>query len=256
MTLFLLVYVCCFSLGGHVTLTANHRNLCVLTDSDHLQEPLKVFQDMSEVLPDVDPKAALSTVDLVKLLLNHCNSNKEEGKKRGEAEQVHTDNKIKAVIDGFGKQLSNVIVATNLHNSDQADRIRYLELKLETLASYQEQLLYSIMGSLQDTQIDLNKHIDNCHANNAVFRCDSCDQNFQTSALYEELLQSQHQPDVLSPCDICGIIFTNRNHLTDHIERMHGSQMFQSEHYEYVHVDATSLANHNDANHGLKSSPY
>jgi uncharacterized C2H2 Zn-finger protein len=69
---------------------------------------------------------------------------------------------------------------------------------------------------LQNTLIDLKKHIHNYHINNAAFNCDSCDQNFQTSLLYEQHVKSQHQPDVLSPCNICGIVFANRNHLETH----------------------------------------
>jgi hypothetical protein len=58
---------------------------------------------MSELLPGtqsqhVDPKAPLFTTDLLRLLLNHCNSKSEETRKSTEAELLHTDNKIKTVI--------------------------------------------------------------------------------------------------------------------------------------------------------------
>ena len=204
MTLFLLVYASCLllSLSDPASLTARLSSRCFKTDSGHLQK----FQEMSEVLPNVDPKAALSTVDLVKLLLNHCNSNKEEGKKREEAEIVHTDNKIKAVIDGFGKQLSNVIVAINLYNSDQADRIKDLELKLETQASYQEQLLYSLRSVLQETKVDLKKHKDSCHVNTPVLKCESCDQSFQTIALYEEHICSYNTSRILFSLHVVSVV--------------------------------------------------
>ena len=122
MTPYLLVYVGC---------------LCVLRNpGKQFSVPGNQSQDMSELLcgnetQQVDPKAPLSNKDLAILLINRCNDKSEENRKKTEEERVHTDKQVRAVITGFGKQLNNVIEDVNRNNSDQAEWITDLELKLK-----------------------------------------------------------------------------------------------------------------------------
>jgi hypothetical protein len=138
MTLYLLVYVSCLCLPLHPDKQFPLSQSCAVPGS----------QDKSEILGgketlQVDPKAPLSNKDLVILLINRCNDKSEENRKNTEDERVHTDNQVRAVITGFGKQLSNVIEDVNRNISDQTEKIADLELKLETVVSYCEQLLYT-----------------------------------------------------------------------------------------------------------------
>ena len=62
------------------------------------------------------------------LLIDRCNNKSEENRKKTEEERSHTDNQVRAVIAGFGKEISKVIADVNRNTSDQAQRMADLEL--------------------------------------------------------------------------------------------------------------------------------
>jgi hypothetical protein len=140
MTLYLLVFAACLCLPLHLDKQFAVPQSCAV--------PRNQSRDMSELIrgnetQQVDPKSPLSTKDLAILLIDRCNNKAEENRKKTEDERVHTDNQVRAVITGFGKQLINVIEDVNRNTSDQSEKIADLELKLETVVSYCEQLLYT-----------------------------------------------------------------------------------------------------------------
>ena len=155
MSLYLLIYAGCLclllNLDKELSLPGNH--------SWDMSEPSSEYQRQ------LDPKAPLSTKDLAILLIDRCNNKSEENKNRIEDERGHTDNQVKAVISGFGKELSKVIEDVNRNTSDQAVRIADLELKLETVVSYCEQLLYTHQHDAHNLILaeNLAKHVQATH---------------------------------------------------------------------------------------------
>ena len=243
MTLFLLVYVCCALLSprDQASLSSNQpltedahllqqdpKLLVVCQQHNHPPEPHdpKGRGDQSSVMSvlpghDIDPKAPLSSGDLVRLLLSHCNSNHEESRKANlniEAELEHTDDKIKTVIIGFGKQLSNVIEGINEQNSAQAKRIADLELKLETVSSYNQELLFSLKNGLHDVLLRIDSDMNSIWAN--LYSCGHCcNPSNSMSSLANHTLCSHGI--VLASCTVCGKIENCEPPLPEHIDSQH-----------------------------------
>ena len=95
---------------------------------------------------DIDPKAPLSNEDLVRVLTWYCHDicNKivDENLK---LERELCNDKIKKVIEGF-----RIIAGTfNNPHAVLTQRLSDLELKVDTLSSYQEHVIYDLRESIE-----------------------------------------------------------------------------------------------------------
>ena len=111
---------------------------CLASDSPSF---LSQEQEVSDLfkgtqLHIADPKAPLTQTDLAKLLLNHSEN-------RAKQERDRTEYQISLVIEGSTKQIAGVIASTNKDNLANVEKIRGLELKLDTVTKYQEETFYS-----------------------------------------------------------------------------------------------------------------
>ena len=116
---------------------------CLAPDSPSLlpTAALSQEQEVSDLLKGTqlhisDPKAPLTQTDIAKLLLNHSEN-------RAKQKRDRTEYQISLVIEGSTKQIAGVIASTNKDNLANVEKIRGLELKLDTVTKYQEETFYS-----------------------------------------------------------------------------------------------------------------
>ena len=154
---------------------------------------------MSELSSDidisnVDPKAPLSSSNLLKLIFNECSSISLGWVKH---ERDFTDDKIKTVINGFADKINNLIDNVNRENSGLLEKIRELETKLDAANDFIEKKL-----------AEPDRRLDNLR--NSLFTTFNLVQT-DMKYLYSETLT----------CHVCAIKFPNHTGLQEHIQSMH-----------------------------------
>ena len=208
----------------------------------------KVKESMTDLPNDThldvtDPKAPLVATDFAKLLMKHCSTVTKDSIM---FERERTEDKINLVIEAMTKQIANVIVSKDRDNLANREKIKELELKLDTITKYQEQVLYNhrletsreirdklnhtvyissnspgnIYGKTLQTTCNISEHLTNHSTTESAnehtlgTRNESCFPHLQTL-------------DQLSLCTICGYTYNSQWDLQLHMYNYHGSYNHQ-----------------------------
>ena len=195
-------------------------------------------------LENVDPKATLSTIDLVKLLTNQCDIKVEES---AVLERERTESQISAVIDGFAKKINSLIESINRENSSLLDKINDLELRLNTTSSYLEQVIHTSRADTFDALKTLSKEKSKCQClpynPREPVSCGKCGNTFYnrsnleahnpfcnpTDSVLEPMIASiqpdDRHPQIQSPqaCTFCGSVFISLGELYFHTQSHHAN---------------------------------
>ena len=211
------------------------------TVHDKVKDNMTNLQDDTH-LDIADPNAPLTTTDLAKLLMNHCNNVTKDCIKH---ERERTEDKINLVIASMTKQIANVIVSKERDNLANKESIKELELKLDTVIKYQEQVFYN-------HRLETSREIGECTRvlkdvvhDGSSSPCDVCEKASKTprdvsehltnhssaESPYEQAHVTRNETlDQLSnPCTICGNTFNSQYDLQLHMNNYHCnfSQQFQ-----------------------------
>ena len=191
--------------------------------SCHIHNAVDLFtENMAKVPPDpllelqhVDPKAPLSTPDLVRLLISNCHDvcNTTVNTKIDEVvkiERGHVNNKLEnvaATLTGGFTSLADVINKDNAtksdhlaerldamedemrrHDATHAENLADLNLKLNTFSIYHEKLLQNFKSGLQDALFIIERDMKTIWSKLA--NCQTCGYKSECS-----ISQSQHVPE-------------------------------------------------------------
>ena len=88
--------------------------------------------------------------------------------------------------------------------SKHSNLIADIELKQETISSYQEQLTCSLGKKVHDLCNELRNHENSCHESNAGIRCDLCDLTFGSKSDFSHHLMWNHNTPYVPTCEIRG----------------------------------------------------
>ena len=217
-----------------------------------------------------DPKAPLSTKDVVILLMEHCKDCILE--ERGYIKDLMNEKNdtvvtglTKGLCDGLAK-LTEVIKEQSIKIADletsHNSKIKDLELKLETFNSYFENSLNSLGGSLQTGLGAFNSHIKLCHGDNPSNPCQMCDKSLQTNNeaplhVYDHNTSTSipyttaSSPKDLISHHVCGgktNSTDNNNELNREHHRIPGSpwSFFEGEHCDSTFQSEYNLDQHTD----------
>ena len=159
-----------------------------------------------------------SSSDLILLITRYCDKMMHENiKEEGE----HTNEKIKMVI----RELSEV----TKHIKNQDSKLEDINIKIDTMYSYQEQLLFSLKAGLQDTFKSVYNDIEqvqtkvNTIEDQITNPCLPCEQTFSQPEAYPAHHCSQHSTPQqnMFACHICSELQTNQHDLIIHLQMVH-----------------------------------
>ena len=132
-----------------------------------------------------DPKAPLLTKDLVKLLIKDCHEScNKRLHENTMAEREFFDSVNKKIIEG----LASVARAVSRNNDSVTERVSNLEIKFETITSYQENLIYDLRSSLQSLA-------------STPLTCSICEEVFTSQGLLSIHILSTHTHRTDNPGD-------------------------------------------------------
>ena len=123
---------------------------------DHLHLILETVELVSNIVTmnpllvgtDIkDPKAPLSMTDLATLLQNQCDL---KIKQNNFIERDLTTDKIRLIHEHFNDRLNIVNEVVEKLTSTNEAKVSEINMKIETISSYQEQLIHNLKLGLQD----------------------------------------------------------------------------------------------------------
>ena len=176
---------------------------------------LLMAPSMETSLNICDPSKPLSSQDLTFLLFDHVtNSITAERKFIKET----TKDEIKAVVDTFDLSFKAIIDGPidSLHKfiSSPSKKQADLDLKVETMNSYSEQLLYNLRSQVESIRNDLENHVSSYHASNQS--CKQCDLTFIPPYQPNLHIPAEHVNHWFQ-CSACGITCSSESELREHI---------------------------------------
>ena len=216
--LFLLVYVQFIS------------QVCIpYSDQTISYQKMKNNSSLISQLQQSNPKAELSNRDIVLLLMEYCNDSIHD--ERGYIKDIINE-KTDTVVTGLTRGLCDAIAKLTNVIRDQSLKISDLELKIDTLTSFNEQsLLHHIQDSLpppkhrhvlQECSVCIrNPTADLVHDHKEHYHCNSCINVFKS---VKELYLHQCTPHAnfaLEVCWNCGDTFDEEKFLIEHIVTVH-----------------------------------
>ena len=184
---------------------------------------------MSEVQQN-HPNTPLSNKDIVLLLMDHCQDSIRN--ERGYIKEIINE-KADTVVTGLTRGLCEGLARLTEVIKDQSIKIADLELKIETLTSFNEQsLLHHMQNSLpcpEDRRVShdcsvciRNPTVEFSNGHMEHYHCNSCITVFKS---VKELYFHQctpHAKFTLEVCWKCGDTFDGEKLLVEHISNMHG----------------------------------
>ena len=192
-------------------------------------------QSLSEVQQN-NSNAPLSNRDIVLLLMNHCKDSIRD--ERDYIKDIIND-KADAIVTGLTRGLYDGIARVADGMNDQRMKIAELELKIETLTSFNEQsLLHHMQNSIprsenrrapQNCSVCIrNPTEDLSHDHTEHYHCNSCITVFKS---VKDLYFHQCTPHAKLPlkvCWKCGDTFDEEKFLVEHIVNVHTEHQVSS----------------------------
>ena len=149
-------------------------------------------------LQDLDPKAPLSPENLLKLLSNQSRIISEQTvRNERDHTREHINYLIKGVITSFAAKIDNLIASINHENLDLVQKIDDLELKLNTVTQYLEDVVYTDRHNCIERHSKVATDVKNLEQ--ACSPAKTC----------------VHSP-LTSPCNVCGKSFNSNDDLETH----------------------------------------
>ena len=103
----------------------------------------------------LDPGKPLEMMDVVTLLMKNCgqnvNAERAHTNEKFHLERVHVNEKIDQIISGVTDNLTSMAKSLTTRSNDLNEKIADVELNLETVSLYQNQLLLNLKVGIQDT---------------------------------------------------------------------------------------------------------
>ena len=165
-------------------------------------------------LQDLDPKAPLSPENLVKLLINQSRIISEQTvRNERDYTRDHINNLIKGVINGFATKIDSLVASINRENLDMVQKIDDLDLKLNTITQYLEDLVYT------DRHECIKRHSKIANDVKNLEQTFSSDKTYvhNLPRISSQLSLSCHdKANSLVSCDSCGYTPPSQNDEVDH----------------------------------------
>ena len=123
-------------------------------------------ENISTVLNrSLEQTSSLSTEDIVKVLLNHVNANvalvKNNVDERFSEERTHLNDVVQVITTSLSKKLDRFEDVINQNKLALGSIVSNIDLKFETVSSYQEQLINRINLKIQDMLISSQRqHVE------------------------------------------------------------------------------------------------
>ena len=156
----------------------------------------------------IDPGDLLSNEDLVKMIMNDTNTKVnvlwKDIRVELKLDRDHNREVIKNVVDGFCKRLDNLEKFVLDNVSKHSNLIADIELKQETISSYQEQLTCNLGKKVHDLCDKLKNHEKSCHESSAGIHCDSRDLTFGSKSDFSHHLMLNHDTPYVLTCETRG----------------------------------------------------
>ena len=134
-----------------------------------------------------DPKETLSGEELLRLLMQYCNEQiRENSKIERQFSKDLTNDKIDVLMKAFRDGIAMVADGFHEHINAQKANLSEVELKLDTFATYLEQLVQTLSQNLETVTGAFNNHIKLCHVASQQHSCQKCGNTLVTD-------QEQHE---------------------------------------------------------------
>ena len=221
----------------------------------------------------LDPSTELAPLDVVKLLTEYCNK-VVASCLRDERKDV--DESFKEVYQQLGNVTESLIGCIKTHET----KINDLDLKIDTISSYLEHLVYGLKKGLQeafclvlkDMEFLFTSSVNNHHSqnpsrghlierNSSQLSCDPCGLTFSILKDLQKHVKEKHEIDrSLSncyACSLCDNLFPSVANLESHVRCFHGENsacrclicdhIFRSPSDLSIHIQ-----NHHRTNHPIR----
>ena len=186
---------------------------------------LKLFK-MSNMLSDIlgyniDPKAPLNNRDLAKLLMNDSTTKVRDLEVSIsdiiKLDRDHNKKVNEAIVSGMCKRMDVLEQFAIKIKDDLTHTMGDHDLKLDTISSYQENLLNNLMVKVNDLLVVLQNHEKTCQAAETI-KCNLCDSVFPTLPNLVTHMLLYHTNHASFPCSFCGKAFSTEQTLLNHHE--------------------------------------
>ena len=137
------------------------------------------------------------------------------------AERDHTNEKIKLIVKHVEENAKSLDEKYNSIISTQSQKLDDVELRIQTISTYFENLYRNLNDGLHTTINELKRHLQHC------FKCHICDEDFST--LHELFLHINRDHPVINhiQCNVCQTSFQTNADLNSHIVETHTHQSDQ-----------------------------
>ena len=168
----------------------------------------------------LDPSTQLNTLDVVKLLFEYCNKVVDSCLR---SERKDNDESFKQVFQQLSKVTESLINCIKT----QETKINDLDLKIDTIGSYIEHLVYGLKKGLQETFCLVQKDMEFLFTKSA-YNHHSQDLSALTSTVPQNRsFQGSTQPF----CNPCGLAFTMLDDFQRHLKEKHNQDQLLSDCY-------------------------
>ena len=188
---------------------------------EHLKES-KMSNIVSDILGrHIDPGEALNSTDLVRLLMNDSTTKvrelEEHIKENLDIEREHRKKMVETVVAGLCKRINNIEEFTISCKNDLSKTLTDLDLKLTTMCTYQEHLIYNLTNNIHDLTDRLQLHEKSCKATMDIIRCEMCSLTFTSIPDYNDHKSQHHRENYDFSCSLCGKVFKTESCLSTHM---------------------------------------
>ena len=153
-----------------------------------------------------DLEATLIPEDLIRLLMHQCYELIKE-------EREHTNIKIKKVFESLPMYTQGIVDGLNQISTNHEQKLTDLDLKtekniadvnlkVETISIYQEQLLFNLKTGLQSSLEKVEKDMKLLASQ--IFACNICGYNFANQQHLQQHIQAYHGTVLIHSCQVCG----------------------------------------------------
>ena len=104
-------------------------------------------------------------------------------KKELDLDRDHNKKVVEQVFKGLCKRIDILEKYAVQQSSDHSKQLSDLDLKVETVTSYQEQLINSLADKVQRLHGELKSHKNSCHGVDLTSVCGVCDLIFKSTSI-------------------------------------------------------------------------
>ena len=182
---------------------------------------VKMGDDLSQTVGHhIDPGDTLSNAELAKLILKDTSIQIadlwRDVKSELDLDRDHNKKVNEQIVEGLCKRIDILEKYVLKQFSEQSKLLTDLDLKIETVSIYQEQIISNLDSKVHSLIGDLKNHEKSYHRAPPNICCGFCELTFKSKNDLEQHLLYHHANHLLHPYTFCGSILFSEEDLNKH----------------------------------------